>query len=159
MKVGVLVLAFILAFFAESLPLGPLYAQLHPDFVALLILYWALSSSQVLSYFGIWLIGLVQDLVLGDLPGSQAISLVLMLALLYGWISRVRHLPSWEQLFFVFFLLLAQCLSAWLWHAWVGPIHWHSSLLLGPALGAALWPLLTYLLDQLQKHWPRRKTP
>ncbi|MEY2342981.1 rod shape-determining protein MreD [Acidithiobacillus sp. IBUN Pt1247-S3] len=157
MKAGALIVGFVLAFFTESLPLGPLYVQLHPDFVALLILYWALSSSQALSYVAIWLIGLVQDLLLGDLLGAQAISLVLMLVLLYTWISRVRRLPPWEQLFFIFFLLLAQRVSAWLWQLWVVPIAWHNSLLLGPALGAALWPLLTYLLDQLQRHWPQRR--
>ena len=155
MKAGALFVGLALAFFVEALPLGPLYAQLHPDFVALLILYWALSSSQALSYVVTWLIGLLQDLLLGDLLGAQAISLVLMLVLLYTWMSRVRRLPPWEQLFFIFFLLLAQHLSAWLWQLWVGPIAWHDSLLLGPALGAALWPLLTYLLDQLQRHWPQ----
>jgi rod shape-determining protein MreD len=157
MKAGALVFGFILAFLAESLPLGPLYAQLHPDFIALFILYWALSSSQPLSYFAIWLIGLAQDLIFGRVPGSDAIALVLMLALLYAWIARVRRLPPWEQLFFIFFLLLAQSLSSWLWQAWAGPIAWHNALLLSAALGAALWPLFTYALDRLQHHWPQRK--
>ncbi|WP_308387796.1 rod shape-determining protein MreD [Acidithiobacillus sp. AMEEHan] len=155
MKAGILFLGFLLAFLLESLPFGPLYAQLHPDFVALLILYWALSSEQALSYVVIWLIGLLQDLLLGDLLGAQAISLVLMLVLLYAWMNRVRRLPPWEQLFFIFFLLLAQQLAAWLWPLLLRPIAWHNALLIGPALGAALWPLLTYLLDQMQRHWPQ----
>ena len=157
MKAGALVFGFALAFLAESLPLGPFYAQLHPDFIALFILYWALSSSDPLSYFVIWLIGLAQDLIFAHVPGSNAISLVLMLALLYAWIARVRRLPPWEQLFFIFFLLLVQSVSTWLWQAWVQPLAWHNSLLLSAALGAALWPLFTYLLDRLQHYWPIRQ--
>jgi len=143
------ILAFLAAFVATNLPLGPVYASLHPDFVALLVLYWAIGSNGSLGYTLAWGIGLVQDLILGDLLGAHAMGLVLMLYLLYLGLARVRRLPPWEQLFFIFLLLLAERLVVWLWQGWTVPLRWHWALLVAPAFGAALWPLWTSLLDRV----------
>ncbi|MBU2806872.1 rod shape-determining protein MreD [Acidithiobacillus ferrooxidans F221] len=146
----VVVLGFLFALTAEAIPCGPFYASLHPDFVALLLLYWAISSASELSFTVVWLIGLLQDMVLGDVLGAQAIAGVVMIYLLYTGIARVRSLASWEQLFFIFMLLLAHRLLVWSWQAWAGTITWHFSLLLGPLIGALLWPLFTLTLDYLR---------
>ncbi|MCK9189840.1 rod shape-determining protein MreD [Acidithiobacillus sp.] len=145
-----LILGFLFALTAETIPCGPLYALLHPDFVALLLLYWAISSRSELSFTIVWLIGLLQDMVLGGTLGTQAIAGVVMIYLLYTGIARVRSLASWEQLFFIFLLLLTHRLLVWLWQAWAGTITWHFSLLLGPVIGALLWPLFTLTLDYLR---------
>ena len=79
----VVVLGFFFALVAEAIPCGPFYASLHPDFVALLLLYWAISSASELSFTVVWLIGLLQDMVLGDVLGAQAIAGVVMIYLLY----------------------------------------------------------------------------
>ncbi len=157
MKIGVIVFLLALAFVAQTLPLGQLYAHLHPNFVALVILYWALSSANGLSYFLVWTIGILQDLLEGTVLGSQGIALVVMVFLLYAWIQRVRRLPSWEQLFFIFVLLLVERLTAWLWQAWTGTLLWENSLLMGPALGATLWPLLVFLFEGIERAWPGKK--
>ncbi|WCE93339.1 rod shape-determining protein MreD [Acidithiobacillus ferriphilus] len=145
-----LILGLFFALTAEIIPCGPLYALLHPDFVALLLIYWAISSNSELSFTIVWLIGLFQDMVLGDMLGAQAIAGVIMIYLLYTSLGRVRRLPSWEQLFFIFLLLLTHRLLVWLWQAWAGFITWHFSLLLGPLIGALLWPLFTLVLDSLR---------
>lgn len=141
------ILAFLAAFVATTLPFGPVYASLHPDFVALLVLYWAIGGNGSLGYTLVWGIGLLQDLIFGDVLGAHAMGLVVMLYLLYLGLTRVRRLPPWEQLFFIFLLLLTERLVVWLWQGWTTPPRWHWALLVGPAFGAALWPLWTYLLD------------
>lgn len=150
------ILAFLAAFVATNLPLGPVYASLHPDFVALLVLYWAIGGNGTLGYTLVWGIGLLQDLILGDLLGAHAMGLVLMLFLLYLGLARVRRLPPWEQLFFIFLLLLAERFVAWLWQGWTTPVRWHWALLVAPAFGAALWPLWTSLLDRIFQRQTRR---
>ena len=150
MMIIALVFGFFIALSAETVPLGALYALLHPDFVTLLLLYWAISNNSELSFTVVWLIGLFQDIALGDVLGAQAIASIIMIYLLYSGLGRVRSLPPWEQLFFVFLLLLAHRLIVWLWQAWAGAITWHFSLLLGPLLGALLWPLFTFALDHLR---------
>jgi rod shape-determining protein MreD len=145
-----LVFGFLLALAAGTLPFGPLYAIIHPDFVALLLLYWAISSSSELSFTIVWLIGLLQDIVLGDVLGGQAVAAVIMIYALYNGLGRVRRLSFWEQLFFIFLLLLGQRLITWLWQIWSGPITWHFSLLIAPLIGALLWPLFTFVLDHLR---------
>lgn len=150
MMIIALVFGFFIALSAETVPLGALYALLHPDFVTLLLLYWAISNNSELSFTIVWLIGLFQDMVLGDMLGAQAIAGVIMIYLLYTSLGRVRRLPSWEQLFFIFLLLLTHRLLVWLWQAWAGFITWHFSLLLGPLIGALLWPLFTLILDYLR---------
>ncbi len=148
-----------LALVGSSLPLGTMYANIHPDYVALLVLYWAITSDRGAGYLTVWAIGLLQDLVVGDMPGAQAIALVFMVFVLYTGISRVKQFASWEQLFFIFALLLLERLAAWLWQGWSGVLpHWHLSLLVSPALGTALWPLLTFTLDHVYQYFHRPRT-
>ncbi len=149
MTVIAMLIAFFLALALETLPSGPLYGMIHPDFVALLLLYWSISSGSVLSFSVVWLIGLLQDMVLGDVLGGQAIAGVIMIFALVNGLGRVRQLSAWEQLFFVFILLLVHRLIVWSWQLWSGPIIWHFSLLVSPLIGALLWPLFTYSLDHL----------
>ncbi len=152
MTIVAMVVAFFLALVLETLPSGPVYGMVHPDFVAMLLLYWSIRSGSELSYTLVWLIGLLQDLVMGDVPGGQAIAGVLMIYALVNGLGRVRHLSVWEQLVFVFMLLLLHRLIVWLWQLWSGPLSWHFSLFLSPLIGALLWPLFTYLLDGLRHY-------
>ncbi|MFA7657149.1 rod shape-determining protein MreD [Acidithiobacillus thiooxidans] len=152
MNAVALVIAFFLAMALETLPSGPVYGMIHPDFVALLLLYWSIRSGSELSYTVVWLIGLLQDMVMGNVPGGQAVADVLMIYALVNGLVRVRHLSVWEQLVFIFMLLFAHRLIVWSWQLWSGPVSWHFSLLLSPLMGALLWPLFTYLLDYLRHH-------
>ncbi len=157
--VAAMLACLFLALVGSTLPLGPMYANLHPDYVALLVLYWAITSDNGAGYLPVWAIGLLQDFVVGDMPGAQAIALVLMVFVLYTGISRVKKFSSWEQLLFIFALLLLEQLAAWLWQGWSGVLpQWHLSLLVAPALGTALWPLLTFALDHLYQYFHRPRT-
>lgn len=150
MSVLLFALGFFLALAGDSLPMGPLYLALRPDFVALLLLYWAITSATELGLGVAWIIGLVQDVVDGGVLGAHAMAAAVMIFILYAGLGKVRNLPPWEQLFFIFILLLAERLVAWSWQIWGGPIVWNLALLLGPLTGALLWPVFVYLLDRIR---------
>ncbi|MBD8900219.1 rod shape-determining protein MreD [Rhodanobacter sp. DHG33] len=139
--------------FALLLMLVPLPALLEPFkpyWPALVLLYWALESEDRVGLGLAFLVGLGADLFDGALLGEQALRLTALAFIALRFRSRLRFFPMWQQTLAVLALLLndrilllmVRVLSG----APVPPADWWIS----PFVGAALWPFLFLLLDDLR---------
>ena len=138
--------SFVLAMALRILPLPPGWLVLNPDWVALLILYWALVTPERFGVMSAWVIGFCADALTGRLLGQHALAYAVMAYLNLRAREHLMVLPVPLQcLWVLLILLLGQCLVLW-----TGRVELAESVRMTywlPALtGAVAWPLVLWAL-------------
>lgn len=119
---------------------------LVPDFVALVITFWCVQQPRLVGLGAAWLLGLLIDAGNGVLLGQHALAYSL---LAFGGVTLSRRILWFtvpRQALQVGALLVAAELVALLVRLAAGAEFPGWTILVGPALGAALWPLATFVL-------------
>src|SRR5207248_2168685 len=155
-RMSTIVGSFALALFLNFLRCGAL--GLVPDFVALLRAFWCVRRPRLVGRGVGWMLGLLTAAGNGVLLGQHALAYSL-LAFLSVWLSR-RILwfgPMLQSLHAALILLAAQMAVLFVRLAAGDPFPgW--AILIGPLLGAALWPAATWLLLLPQRRPPSEQT-
>jgi rod shape-determining protein MreD len=143
-RLSTIVASFALALFLDFLPWRDL--RLVPDFVALVLAFWCVRQPRLVGLGVGWMLGLLADAGNGVLLGQHALAYSL-LAFLALWLSR-RILwfgPLLQSLHIVLILLVAQTAVLVVRLAAGDPFPgW--PIFVGPAIAAALWAPVTWLL-------------
>lgn len=143
-RLSTIVASFALALFLDFLPWRDL--RLVPDFVALVLVFWCIRQPRLVGLGVGWALGLVTDAGNGVLLGQHALAYS-VLAFLGIWLSR-RVLwfgPALQALHVGAMLLVAEGVSVLVrLAAGDGLPGW--PIIVGPLVGAALWPGVTWLL-------------
>jgi rod shape-determining protein MreD len=128
---------------------GPL-APFKPYWPALVLLYWSLESEDRVTLGLAFAVGLGADVVNGVVLGEQALRLCALVFIALRFRSRLRFFPMWQQTLAVLALLLNDRILLTIVRVIAGdtlpPADWWIS----PFIGAALWPLVFLLLDDLR---------
>jgi rod shape-determining protein MreD len=144
------------AVFLNFLPWGDM--RLAPDFVALVLTFWCVRQPRLVGLGVAWTVGLLVDAGNGVLLGQHALAYSL-LAFVSIWLSR-RILwfgPALQSLHVALILAMAQSAGLLVRLAAGDPFPgW--SLYAGPALGALLWPGVSWLLLAPQRRLEREHT-
>ncbi|MEO7052053.1 MAG: rod shape-determining protein MreD [Rhodanobacter sp.] len=143
---GTLVAALLLML----VPLPGALEPFKPYWPALVLLYWTLESEDRVSLGLAFGVGLGADVLDGVLLGEQALRLCALTFIALRFRSRLRFFPMWQQALAVlalllndrFLLLIVRMLAG----ASLPPASWWIS----PFVGAALWPFLFLLFDDLR---------
>jgi rod shape-determining protein MreD len=147
-------LTLFLGLLLNIVPASGLAQTLKPDFLALVLLYWCIREPRMISVGIAWCLGLVMDVADATVFGQHALAYAV---LAYGaeyFRRRVLRFPLWQQAAQVAMLLLF-CAGLVLLVRVVGgaPMpRW--TYVVGPLVGALLWPIVTVLLQSAQR--PRR---
>ena len=144
--------SFAVALFLNFLPWRDL--RLVPDFVALVLALWCVRQPRLVGLGGAWTLGLLSDAGNGVLLGQHALAYSL-LAFLAVWLSR-RILwfgPMLQSLHIALILLVAQMAVLFVRLA-AGDAFPGWPIFVGPLVGAALWPAVTWLLLLPQRRPP-----
>lgn len=147
--------SFALALFLNFLPWPDV--RVVPDFVALVLAFWCVRQPRLVGIGIGWMIGLVADAGNGVLLGQHALAYSL-LAFLAIWLSR-RILwfgPGLQALHVALLLLVSQG-AALLVRLAAGDPFPGWAILVGPLVGAALWPAVTWLLLLPQRRTEREQ--
>ena len=148
--------SFALALFLNFLPWPDM--RVVPDFVALVLAFWCVRQPRLVGIGIGWMIGLVSDAGNGVLLGQHALAYSL-LAFLAIWLSR-RILwfgPLLQSLHVALILCLAQG-AALLVRLAAGDPFPGWGLFVGPAVGALLWPGVSWILLAPQRRLEREHT-
>jgi len=143
-RMSTIIGSFALALFMNYLPWPDL--RLVPDFVALVLAFWCVRQPRLVGLGVGWMLGLLTDAGNGVLLGQHALAYSL-LAFLSVWLSR-RILwfgPMLQSLHIALILLVTQAAVLVVRLAAGDPFPgW--PIIVGPLLGAILWPMATWLL-------------
>ena len=151
-RMSTILASFAAALFLDFLPWRDL--RLVPDFVALVLAFWCVRQPRLVGLGVAWTLGLLADAGNGVLLGQHALAYSL-LAFLAVWLSR-RILwfgPMLQSLHIALILLVAQA-AVLVVRLAAGDAFPGWPIFVGPLLGAALWPAVTWLLLLPQRRPP-----
>jgi rod shape-determining protein MreD len=138
------------ALLSMLIPLPLLLQPLKPYWPALILLYWALESGDRVTLGLAFTVGLGADLLDGVLLGEQALRLTALVFIALRFRSRLRFFPMWQQTLAVLALLLNDRVLLLLVRVLAGESLPPATWWLSPLVGAALWPFLFLLMDDLR---------
>jgi len=154
-RIRTIVASFAVALLLNFLPWSDL--RLVPDFVALVLCFWCVRQPRLVGLGVAWTLGLLADAGNGVLLGQHALAYSL-LAFLAIWLSRrVLWFGPLQQAFHVAPLLLAAQGVVLLVRLAAGGSFPGWTLAVGPLIGAALWPVLSWLLLMPQRRLEREQ--
>lgn len=140
------------ALMLAMMPLPDLIAPLRPDWVALVVLYWAIAVPERFGLVFAWTAGLLLDVSTGTLLGQHALGLVLVVAIALRLHQRLRIFPPAQQTLAIVVLLFFKQMIV-LWTSGVAdrapPEAWMHMLSPLPAL--IFWPLVFVILRDLRR--------
>jgi rod shape-determining protein MreD len=143
-RAGTIVGSFAAALLLNFLPWNDL--RLAPDFVALVLTFWCVRQPRLVGLGTGFALGLLSDAGNGVLMGQHALAYSL-LAFLAIWLSRrILWFGAAQQALHVVLLLAAAQGVTLAVRLAAGAEFPGWPLLVGPFAGAALWPLVSWLL-------------
>lgn len=142
-------IAIVLALMLMLMPLPGMIQPLKPYWPALVLVYWSLEATDRVSVGLAFGIGIAADLLNGALLGDQALRLAVLVFIVLRFRSRLRFFPMWQQALAVWLLLLNNHVLQALIRAFAGDAPMPALSWLAPVVGAALWPFVFLLLDDV----------
>ncbi len=154
-RLSTIVLSFVGALLASFLPWGDL--RLVPDFVALVIAFWCIRQPRMVGLGVAWTVGLLADAGNGVLLGQHALSYSVLAFLSIGLSRRILWFGIPQQVLHIAVLMLVTQAVSLIVRLAAGHPFPGWALLVGPLLGAALWPVLSWLLLIPQRRLDREQ--
>jgi len=149
-------LTFFVAFMLTIMPLPEWAIEFRPDWVTLVLVYWAMALPARVGVTIAWFIGLMLDVSHGAILGQNALGLVLVIYIVHIQHQRLRVASLVQQAIVIFFLLLLKQLIV----LWVSGIVGHAPdtwLFFMPCLsGALLWPWIYIIMRDLRRKFGYR---
>ena len=150
------ILALLVAFMLTIMPLLEGMQEFRPDWVTLVLIYWAMALPSRTGVTVAFLAGLMLDVTHGAILGQHALGLTVVIYIVHLQHQRMRVASLIQQAIVIFFLLLLKQLIV-LWVSGIvgrAPDTW---LYFMPSLvGALLWPWLYIVLRDLRRKFGYR---
>ena len=139
------------AFLLAIMPLPDWAIELRPEWVTLVLIYWAMTSPSKIGVTVAWFTGLLLDVSYGTLMGQHAVGMVLVIYVIHLQHQRLRVASLLQQAIVIFGLLfIKQLLILWV-DGMLGraPGSW---LYFMPTItSTVLWPWVYLILRNLEK--------
>jgi len=96
------------------MPLPDWAIEFRPDWVTLVLIYWAMALPSSIGVTMAWFAGLLLDVSYGSLMGQHAIGMVLVIYIILLQHQRLRVASLLQQAIVIFFLLfIKQLIELW----------------------------------------------
>jgi rod shape-determining protein MreD len=143
-RIGTIFFSFLLALLLDFLPLRNL--PLVPDFVALTLTFWCVRQPRLVGLGIGWLVGLLMDAGNGVLLGQHALAYSLLAFASISLSRRILWFPWLLQAMHVAILLVGAKAVEVLVRLAAGAQFPGWAILIGPLIGALLWPVVSFVL-------------
>lgn len=148
------VITFIVGLMLAIMPLPDSVQALRPDWLALLLIFWAMQLPRTWSVGTAWLVGIVLDVAYGTLLGQHALALCVITFMTVRFHLLMRVFPL-SQLTMTVFALLALYQFLLFWVNGVVGISAPAITYWGPVVtGTLLWPFLYMFLSGIRYRAP-----
>lgn len=141
-----------MALMLDLLPWQGTALLLRPDFVLLLLAYWAIHQPLRIGMAAAWMLGLVMDVADGALLGQYALAYTLSIYLALALHRRIQAFGLWPQAWHIFPLLLVSQVLTLLIHLFSGASFIGWGYFLASITGTLLWPPLSLLVQMALRY-------
>ena len=129
------------------MPLPEMIAPFRPDWLALLVIFWAMQLPRTWSVGSAWLVGLILDVSYGTMLGQHALALCVVVFITVRFHLLMRVFPL-SQLSATVFALLALYQFLLFWINGVAGVSAPAVTYWAPVVtGTLIWPLLYMFLS------------
>ncbi|MDH5228765.1 MAG: rod shape-determining protein MreD [Gammaproteobacteria bacterium] len=148
---SVIILTFLFALLLSVIPLPSWLVFVRPEWVPLVLIYWCLALPTRVNVGVGWSVGLVVDVLEGNLLGQHALAYAVIAFVTVKLHKQIRVYPLWQQALSILVLIaLCQLLLAWV-RGIIGQApdswaYWVSSF-----ISAILWPWVFLLLRDIRR--------
>ena len=146
-------LTMAVALILTILPLPEWASPYRPEWLALVVLYWAMALPKVVNIASAWILGIVLDLLTGSLLGQHALGLIVISLITIHLHQQLRNFPIWQQSL-VIAIIIAVYLGLMLWIEGLqgrAPDTW---LYWAPVLSSLLlWPWIFVFLREIRRQY------
>ena len=142
----------LIGFILTILPLPEVVAWMRPQWVLLILLFWAISMPDYAGIGSAFIIGILMDLLTGTVLGQHAMFYCFFVYLALKFNQQVRSYPMVQQMVFVGIITLFILIVQYFIQSFIGikSISWSYWV---PILSnSILWPWLCLLLQELTEH-------
>ena len=134
-------------------PLPDWLKYARPEWLTLVLIYWALAIPEQVGVTFAWVAGLLLDVTQGAILGQHALGLVVVIFVIQLEYQRIRVFSLAQQALVIFLLLLIkQILVLWV-SGMVGQAPDLGLYFLPSLTGAILWPWLFMVLRDLRRRF------
>ena len=141
------IMTLIVGLMLSIMPLPEWLQTFRPDWIALLLIFWAMQLPRTWSVGTAWIIGVVLDVTYGSLLGQHALALSVVVFVTVRFHLLMRVFPL-SQLTATVFALLALYQFLLFWINGVAGVTAPLSSYWGPVItGTMLWPFLFLFLS------------
>jgi len=149
----VIILTILVALLLSELPLPSIIAPFQPEWVILVLIYWAMALPERLGVGTAWFIGLLVDVMRDTLLGQYALAFAITIFIVVRLYQRVRNFPLRQQIITIFFLMIIHTgLVVWI-KALAGNTVDFSMALVPAVISALFWPLVYYILRNIRRSY------
>ena len=149
----VIVTTLCIAMLLTILPMPEWARPFRPQWVTLVMLYWAIALPHRVGVGSGFVAGIILDVLTCTLLGQHALGLSVVTFVAIQLHQRIRVFPFWQQSLGILILLVIEHLLA-LWVTGAtrgispGLIYWSV-----PLIGALLWPWVFVTLRKVRRHF------
>ncbi len=124
---------------------------LRPEWVVLTLIYWVIALPHRVGIVVAWFIGLIMDVLLGDLLGQHGLAYIVVAYVSQNLYQRLRMFAVWQQSGIVFAIVgVSQLINFWI-ESIAGFVDWSLWYLLPSVVSALLWPWVFLILRYLRR--------
>lgn len=148
-----IITTIIISFFLDAMPLPDFMSLGRPEWVFLVVFYWAVMLPYRVGVGVGFTVGLLLDVLDGTLMGMQAFTLALTSYLGLILSDRLRIYPLIQQTLLVSLVFgLHLVLSHWI-KGMVGVVSQGYMYLLPAATSAVIWPFVFLIMNEFQRRF------
>ena len=139
-----------------SLPLPNSFTPFRPPWATLAVIYWVMMWPRMFGIGSAWIVGLILDILQGELMGQHAFALSVVAYLTLRFHLQIRIFPLWQLTITVLALLAIEAFI----------LFWIDGVVGNPAVGfarwtqvisgAILWPPMMAIMDRVRERVERR---
>lgn len=141
----------LVALIVDIVRLPEFVAAFRPDFLALLLTFFAVYDPRRIGIVWAWCCGLLVDLLMGAPLGQNALCIALQIYLIMTQFKRFGQFAKWQQMIVILIInMLGHVLGYWISHI-AGNVNYNDNLFYPSIITALLWPVVFYAVIFLCK--------
>ena len=151
-SIWVIFLSFFIAYLLAIVPFPEWAMNYRPEWVPMVMIYWAIALPYRIGIGSAWVVGLVLDVLEGSTLGVNALALVVIAYVALSLHLRMRMFSTLQQSGLVLALVgLNLILCNWLQIVTGQSVTSNLMFLMGAVTSAVIWPSLFQLLRQIRR--------
>jgi len=156
-SIWVILLSFFIAYLLAIVPFPEWAMNYRPEWVPMILIYWAMALPYRVGIGSAWAAGLVLDVLEGSTLGVNALALVLVAYVALSLHLRMRMFSTLKQSGLVLALVgLNLMLCNWLQIVTGQSVSSNLMFLMAAVTSAVIWPSLFQLLRQIRRSFDVR---